>query len=325
MIDGAGEVTGAIAYCALLVFVLRRALQARLLLEVGDQSIGDTKAIVSTGSILEQIEYPVGCNYSFRDEAFHAHKRRFANYVIQVLRLVLRWAKERGFVDRNVAEGIKLLKRPAGPRANRPWTDQEREAVLAAAPIELRSAIALGMYAGLREADACSIRRDGYDGARIQVVAAKNQEHLVIRVHYRLRAILDDAASARFIRNQRRRKRTKRFQPDPGTLAVTSRGRSWTTSGFRASFFKLVRKLQAQGRVEPGLTFHGLRHTLGKLVMEAGGAKEDIGLILGDRSLAMATFYSREHDKIGRTDAVVRRLEAVELSKSIGPIVITHV
>lgn len=58
--------------------------------------------------------------------------------------------------------------------------------------------------------------------------------------------------------------------------------------------------------------------------MEAGGAQEDIGLILGDRSLAMATFYSREHDKIERTDATVRRLEAMELRKAIRRIEIPY-
>jgi len=258
--------------------------------------------------------------YALRDEAFATRKRRFANYVVQVLRLVLRWGKERGFVERNVAEGIKSLRRPPGPRANRPWTDAEREAVLSAAPNELRLVIALGMYAGLREADACSIPRQAYDGERIQIVAAKNREHLVIRVHYKLREVVNDAALLRSRKQEQKRKRYGYLTASPETLAVTSRGRSWTPSGFRASFFKLIRRLQLEGKVEAGLTFHGLRHTLGKLVMEAGGAKEDIGLILGDRSMAMATYYSREHDKIGRTDAVVRQLEAVELRKSIKPL-----
>jgi len=260
--------------------------------------------------------------YELRDLAFHQHKRRFANYAVQVLRLILRWGKERGRLDRNVAEGIKSLKRPAGPRANRPWSDEERKVVLAAAPIELRVVIALGMYTGLREADACSIRRDAYDGERIKVVAAKNQEYLTIRVHYNLRKVIDDAALERFSKRRRRERRYGGHVPDPVSLAVTSRGKSWTTSGFRASFFKLLRKLQSQGRIEHGLTFHGLRHTLGKLVMEAGGAKEDIGLILGDRSMAMATYYSREHDKVSRTDAVVRLLEAVDIRKAIKPLVL---
>ena len=84
------------------------------------------------------------------------------------------------------------------------------------------------------------------------------------------------------------------------------------------AIFKLIRALEVNGLVDTGLTFHGLRHTLGKLVMEAGWSKEDIGLILGDRSLAMATFYSREFEKMTRTDAMVRRLESVDIRKAIG-------
>jgi len=136
------------------------------------------------------------------------------------------------------------------------------------------------MYAGLREADACSLARDAYDGERIKVVAAKNQEYLVIRVHFRLRTVLDEAALARSTKRQKRERRYGGLKPEPATLAVTSRGRTWTTAGFRASFFKLIRRLHADGRIESGLTFHGLRHTLGKLVMEAGGAKCLTGNIL---------------------------------------------
>jgi integrase len=255
--------------------------------------------------------------YALRDLAFAARKRRFANYVVQVIRLLLRWGRERNHVDTNVAEGVKCLKRPLGLRANRPWSDVERRIVLEAAPIELRSVITLGMFAGLREADACSLPNSAYDGERIRVVAAKNQEELVIRVHYQLRETLLEAANERAAKARRRSRRRSNVR-DPDTLVVTSRGRTWTPSGFRASFFKLIRALEAERRVDPGLTFHGLRHTLGKLVMEAGGSKEDIGLILGDRSLAMATFYSREFEKITRTDAMVRRLEAVDIRKAIG-------
>ena len=255
--------------------------------------------------------------YALRVLAFAARKRRFANYVVQVIRLLLRWGRERNHVDTNVAEGVKCLKRPPGPRANRPWSDAERKAVLDAAPIELRSVIALGMFAGLRESDACSLPSSAYNGEHIRVIAAKNQEELIIRVHYQLREILVEAARERTAKACRRSKRRSNAT-DPDTLLVTSRGRTWTPSGFRASFFKLIRALEVKGLVDTGLTFHGLRHTLGKLVMEAGGSKEDIGLILGDRSLAMATFYSREFEKMTRTDAMVRRLEAVDIRKAIG-------
>ena len=112
-----------------------------------------------------------------------------------------------------------------------------------------------------------------------------------------------------------RASRRKVLPFDPPTLAVSSRGTAWTESGFRASFFKLVKRLEREGKVKPGLTFHGLRHTMGKLVIEAGGSKEDVGMILGDRSSAMAEFYSREHEKKGRVTATMEKLEQSERKK----------
>jgi integrase len=258
-----------------------------------------------------------GAIYRLRDQAFSDHKWRFANYIVQVIRLLLSWAKGRGLVKENPALGIKLLKRPANvERANRPWLDAERKTVLEAAAIELKVFIAIGMYTGLREADVCALTRQAFDGKRINTVASKNGERISISVHFRLREILDEAAPIRAARLARRARRYKRGRVDPPALAVTSRCQPWTPAGFRASFFKLIGRLEGKGKVDAGLTFHGLRHTLGKLIMEAGGSKEDVGMVLGDRSIAMAHFYSREHEKQTRVDLAVQRLEAVEYRPS---------
>ncbi len=265
------------------------------------------------------VDLDVGVIYQFRDQAFAEHKWRFANYVVQVVRLLLSWSKARGYVKENPALGIKLLKRPTGiDRANRPWSDDERMVVLNCAPIELKVFIALGMYTGLRESDVCALPRQAYDGSRVRTVASKNGERICILAHFRLRDILSDAA----ITDERRRaKRMARYRVScelPSALALTSRGQAWTPAGFRASFFKLVRRLESEHKVKKGLTFHGLRHTLGKLIIEAGGSKEDVGMVLGDRSLAMAHFYSREYDKQVRADLSVRRLEAWDRQQTAG-------
>jgi integrase len=194
--------------------------------------------------------------------------------------------------------------------------DLERKNVLDAAAIELKVFIAIGMYTGLREADVCALTRQAYDGKRISTVAAKNGERISISVHFRLREILDEASPVRAARLTKRARRYKNGRTDPPMLAVTSRCQPWTPAGFRASFFKLVKRLEASAKVDPGLTFHGLRHTLGKLIMESGGSKEDVGMVLGDRSIAMAHFYSREHEKQTRVDLAVQRLEAVEYRPS---------
>jgi integrase len=275
-----------------------------------------------TDWLLRHADTPVACLsagtiYKLRDQAFADHKWRFANYVVQVIRLVLSWAKGRGILNDNPALGIKLIKRPDVARANRPWSDGERRAVLETAAIELRLFVAIGMYTGLREADVCALTRQSYNGERISTVASKNGEKISISVHFVLRQILDESSLVLATRLTRRARRYNLSRSDPAALTVTSRCQPWTPAGFRASFFKLVNRLEASGKVNPGLTFHGLRHTLGKLIMEAGGSKEDVGMVLGDRSIAMAHFYSREHEKQARVDVAVQRLEALEDSRQL--------
>ena len=98
--------------------------------------------------------------------------------------------------------------------------------------------------------------------------------------------------------------------PEETILLTANRwGKPYTESGFRASFFKLVRKLADEGKVQPGLTFHGLRHTVGKILREAGMSDADIQAMLGDRSPAMARHYSDEADKTIRRRAAVVTLE----------------
>jgi integrase len=99
---------------------------------------------------------------------------------------------------------------------------------------------------------------------------------------------------------------------DQPTICVTSHGTPWTESGLRASFFKLIRKLEADGKVKPGLTFHGLRHTVGRLIIEAGGTARDVQILLDDRSEAMGKLYSEEHKRKRLATAAVKKLERNE-------------
>lgn len=251
-----------------------------------------------------------------RDKAYRQKKRRFANYVVQVLSLLFAWGRPRKFITNNVAEGVEAIPRPKQmKRANRPWGDQERDVVLSAAPTQLRVMIALGMFAGLREGDACAMLKDGYDGQLVDAIASKNAEPLWIPAHYKLREILAEGAQARKEAQSRRSKRRKVVPIDPPTLAVTSKGKSWTESGFRASFFKLIGELEEKGAVAPGLTFHGLRHTLGKLIVEAGGTLAMVKAIIGDRSDAMGNLYSREFNKKKLAAEIMERLEQNERAR----------
>ena len=51
---------------------------------------------------------------------------------------------------------------------------------------------------------------------------------------------------------------------------ANSNGRPWTLSGFRASWRPVRMKLEAQGKIGPGLTLYGLRHTVAVILREIG-------------------------------------------------------
>lgn len=76
-----------------------------------------------------------------RDEAQKKKGRRFANYVLSVVSVVFAHGIEREMASTNPERDVKKLRRPKGaPRANRPWSPEEWDAVVAAASPELRAA-----------------------------------------------------------------------------------------------------------------------------------------------------------------------------------------
>lgn len=226
-----------------------------------------------------------------RDKAFKAKGRRFANYVVQVLRMLLGWGRVRGHLDTNPAEGAPSIRRPRdAPDVNRAWSAVEIRAFAAAAPPQLLVPFALGRWAGLRQGDALRLTWAAYDGAGLSWIAGKNGERVTAPVKHELKRILDDAKAHRGATLQ---------------IATTSTGSAWTESGFRASFFKLVRKLTDEGKLQKGCTFHGLRHTLAAEARNAGESESRVAAAIGDRSPAMAQIYGRDADRQGARMAIL--------------------
>lgn len=237
-------------------------------------------------------EIDSGFLYAVRDKAARAKKRRFANYTIQVLRLLFSWGIKRSQCEKNPAVAVDFVKRPRNaPVVNRPWKPAELETVLAEAPPELRVAIALGAFVGLREADALKVTWACYDGAEFQVRQGKTGNGIAVKAHAQLREILDAAP---------------RISP---VIVVGARGQPFTQSGFQRRFFGLVRRLVEERKVEPGLSFHGLRHTLGTLLAEDGNDLRTIAAVLGQRTTAMADHYSRTAERRHLAAAAITRLE----------------
>jgi len=230
-----------------------------------------------------------------RDKAADERGRRFGNYVLQVIRLTLEWGKERGLCRVNPAMGLKTIRRPTGSRkVNRAWLPAEIEAFATGAPAQLLVPFALGLFAGMRQGDALRVTWSAYDGEALRWIASKNGEACMAPATGVLKAVLDDAKARRGAAVQ---------------IAVSSAGTPWSQSGFRASFFKRLRALRDDGAVQPGCTFHGLRHTIVTLGRNAGESDFRLAAGIGDRTTAMSAVYGRDADREAAQVAVLSDMQ----------------
>ena len=205
------------------------------------------------------------------------HGLWLANYLVTVMRILFAFAHDRGWMEANpLSDRIKKIKVPRrdGP-ANRPWSADECRAVLERAPSQLAIPIALAMFSGLRKSDVLSTTAAGIRDGEITVRTSKRGRQISVPIHPILASIL-----------------ARRPASDAVQIAVNSYGLPWTESGFNASFRKFRMALEKDGVIGRGLTLHGLRHTLGTRLREAGADDRTIADILGQKSMTMARHYS---------------------------------
>lgn len=235
-----------------------------------------------------------------RDKWRKGRGRRFVNYTLTVLSIVLGRAVEAGVLNENPLLNVKRIKKDksAAPQ-NRPWTPEERRAVWnktrEARYAHLNLPLALGLYLGVREGDMITMPRTAIQGERLQLETNKRKVWIDLPVLPELANAISRAKGDRAI--------VTGF-----TLCVNSRGTPWTLNGFRRSFFKMVKELEKAGYVEPGLTYHGLRHTVASLLAEGGVGYEDIAAVLGQKSSEMAAHYAARADRSRRAGVAMERL-----------------
>lgn len=236
---------------------------------------------------------------ALRDKAAKAKGRRFGNYVLQVIRLVIEWGRPHGWRSDNPAMGLKSIRRPKGLRnLNRAWASEEVEAFVAGCPAQILVPFCMGLFASMRQGDALIVTKAAYNGAQIGWWAGKNDEYCCAPVTGVFKAILDGSLEGR-----------RKYKVPALQIAVNAYGQPWTASGFRASFFKRVKKLELTGKLKPGCTFHGLRHTVGTFARDGQESEFRIASAIGDRTTAMAQVYGRDADRLAAQTAILGDLQ----------------
>lgn len=231
---------------------------------------------------------------AIRDKMFKRHGRWLANGVRSMLSVLLGWGTPRGYVTMNAAKGVPNIRRSKSAGvANKAWTHAEVQAVLREAPTPgVRKGIALAYYTGLRLKDVVELPASARASGEIMLQSSKPGVPLSVFETKALAAILDTA------------------DPVPGsTVVCTLAGKPYTRSGFSAIFKRLVKRLADAGVIRPGLTFHGLRKSLGKDAAELGFSENDIARALGQRSPASARPYTVEAQQRAASRRVIKALE----------------
>lgn len=222
------------------------------------------------------------------------HGFRAANMMLTVLRLVLAIAKENGHVMENHANDIANARRPKRlGKPNRPWTPEELRVVMDAAPPHLRIVIALCRATGFRIGDAICLPRSVIKNGWIQWETRKRGVWATLPIRGWLADELERAP-----------------KHDAITICATTDGTPWASSDSVGCVIRrLFGALVAEGKVGKGLTIHGLRHTVGFDLAEAGCTDDEIAAWLAHTSTATAKIYTEGAKRKRSVESAMLRLE----------------
>lgn len=236
-----------------------------------------------------------------RDSKLKNKGHTVANKTLATLSILFSYAIERGYAEQNPVRNVKKIKRPKNmPRKNRVWTMEEFDVVFSKAHATLKLPLLIARWTGLRQGDVLKLKNSDYDGEAIRCVTMKRDEPVAIPVSQNLATYLDNLKAI-----------------DSPTICNNSRGKTWTTDGFKTSLFKFIRNLEKDGLVAKGLTFHGLRHTLATQLSEYGFDNKTIADMLGQKSEAMAAHYSRFANLLKKLKPVIDVMSKADHARTI--------
>lgn len=185
-----------------------------------------------------------------------ADRPRTADLHIAVLKRVLSYAVDREIIRVNKLAGVKPLS--SGTRREKVWTDEQIAALLAVASPEIGLAVRMALDTGQRQGDLLGLPWPSYKEGVIRFRQSKSKAMVAFKVSDELAATLD-ALPRRTI-----------------TILTNSRGRPWTSDGFRASWATTLGRAGIQG-----MTFHDLRGSFITRKYAAGWSIKQISEVSG--------------------------------------------
>ncbi|WP_127110426.1 site-specific integrase [Pararhodobacter zhoushanensis] len=202
---------------------------------------------------------------AYRDE--NAGAVRFANYLVQILRILFEHAHDIGWRNDNPAKGVSLLKSTAAPRE--PWPADLVEAFRAKATGPALLIFELCLGTGQRISDVLRMRWNDIEAGGVNVTQGKTGARLWVPLTPQLRAVL--AVTAK----------------DGLTIVTTRGGRMMSYKTAQGHVMRV--RLQIGGE---GHDIHGLRHTAASELARLGCSDELIQSVTGHSSARMVAHYA---------------------------------
>lgn len=210
---------------------------------------------------------------------------RFANYIVQVTRILMEHAIDVGWIGAgtNPAKDVELLKSDREPR--QPWPQDLVDAYRAEAKGRARLIFEVLLGTGMRPADGLKARWDDLADGGIWVVQGKTRKRIWVPLTPALRAVLDAT-------------------PRKGlTICAQANGRPTSYRG-AADLVMAVRQKIGAGAFD----LYSLRHTTASELLAAGCSDEEIAAVLGHKSSRTVPIYTATVRQMSRAkDAMEKR------------------
>lgn len=202
---------------------------------------------------------------AYRDQ--NAHAVRFANYLVQVLRILMEHAIDRGLRADNPAKGVDLLASTRPPR--QPWPADLVQAYRATATGPALLIFELCLGTGQRIGDVLRMRWNDLQDGGVTVRQGKTGTQLWVPLTARLRAALADT-------------------PRRGlTIVANPDGRPMAYKTAQAQVMRIRAQIGAGA-----FDIHALRHTAASELAALGCTDEQIAALTGHQTARMVARYT---------------------------------
>jgi integrase len=230
-------------------------------------------------------------------DKFDEHPRT-ANFIVQILSILMEHAIDRGLRETNPAAGIDDLE--TGP-GHRPWEEEEiaryrKQWLLGTVE---RTAFELALNTGQRGGDCATMQRSHIKDGVISVVQLKTGNRVWIPISNDLRVALDawDARQNAWIERRLSQKKPRPVPIDVQKMILTGeKGRAFSEGTFGHLLNDAFKKVEGLtiGLENRGVTPHGLRFTAATRLRELGCSWEMIASITGHDTAEMVRKYANQ-------------------------------